>query len=210
MFKKLLVGFSLFLFSIIALAEPLKYPFKFDDLKNSLGADGCIELIVPKLDEMAYEKREYKAIPDHPDLVLARLHFLQNADIDSIRVIADYSVNHYVQFYSGYGILNKVSMVYDFSGATTNNIALEQMSATKKAFIENLKDEGFKNAKIVFGDMVKGDIRVSFSEVNDTKSPLLYVNITNDKVTQSYEDFKARTVKASSETIKKEVSTIFR
>lgn len=216
MFKKLLVGFSLFLFSIISFAEPLTYPFKFEDLKKAIGSKGAVEMVIPKFDSIQHQQRyleafrhDLRSVPDNPELSFVRL-YLQISQPNSVIVYGHPAINNYVTFHSGYGILDSVSMVYNFSDEATKDIALEKMAETKAAFIENLKREGYSYSMFFFGDMVKGDSRVSFSTVNYMRSQMLYVNISDDKVTAFYKDLACTALKVGNDKIKNEIANTFR
>ena len=216
MLKKMLVGFSLFLFSIIAFAEPLTYPFKFEELKKAVGSKAAVEMVIPKFNDIQHQQRyleafrhDQRTVPDNAELSFVRL-YLQISKPNSVIINGDPATKNYVKFHSGYGILNEVSMVYNFSDEATKDIALEKMAETKAAFIENLKREGYSHSMFFFGDMVKGDSRVSFSTVNYMRSQVLYVNITDDKVTAFYEDIESTALKVGNDKIKNEVATAFR
>lgn len=213
MFKKLLVGFSLFLFSIIALAEPLKYPFKFEDLQKAVGTDGFIELILPKLENFPTDgltRYEVKEIPENPNFVIVRLH------LDSKRPLGFHvkgdSANNIpsVQFYYGYGTLNAVRMAYDFSNETTRTIAIDKMDETKRAFIANLEHDGYSHTMFLFGDMMKDDVRLTFSELDYMRSQVLYATITNDKSTELFETFKYISRMEESKKLNHAVYKVFR
>lgn len=217
MFKKLLVGFSLFLFSIIALAEPLKYPFKFEDLQKAVGTDGFIELILPKLKnpptgqgEAALTRYEVKEIPNNADFEIVRL-YLDSKKPLGFHVNGDAANNMpSVQFYYGYGILNAIRMTYDFSKEDTKDIALEKMEETKRAFIANLEHDGYSHTMFLFGDMMKDNGRVTFSELNYMRSQVLYATITNDKATELFETFKYISRMEESKNLNHAVYKVFR
>jgi hypothetical protein len=213
MFKKLLVGFSLFLFSIITLAEPLKYPFKFEDLKNALGADGFIELTLPKLENFPTDgltRYEVKEIPDNPNFVIVRLHLDSKRPL-GFHVKGDVANNiPSVQFYYGYGTLNAVRMAYDFSNETTRTIAIDKIDETKRAFIANLEHDGYSHTMFLFGDMIKDAVRVTFSELDYMRSQVLYATITNDQVTERFTTLQDTNRKEESLNLNHAVYKVFR